>query len=81
MHAYDGVVALDRLAPDEVAVPAGVFRLLEAAVLGPQPLQEGLEGLREPVVGCCLGGPAGVAASLGHLEEGEEGDARGLVLV
>lgn len=81
MHADDGVVALDRLTSDEVAVPAGVLRLLETAVLSPQPLQEGLEGFREPVVGCCLGGPASVAASLRNLEEREERDARGLVFI
>lgn len=35
MHAHDGVVALDWLTPDEVTIPAGVLRLLKAAVLSP----------------------------------------------
>lgn len=81
MYAHYGVVALDWLTPDEVAIPVGIFRLLEATMLRPQPLQEGFEGFRETVVGCCLGGPAGVTTSLWDLEEGEQRDSRGLVLI
>jgi len=81
VHAHDRVQRLDGLAPDVLPVVPGAFGLREAAVLGAEALEEGLDGRREARVGGRLRGPAGVAAGGGHGEEGQDGDSWGLVLV
>lgn len=75
MDADDGMLRLDGFATDELAVPSGVVGLREAAVLGAEALEEGFDGLRETVVGSCLGGPCCVSAGLGDGEQGQDGDA------
>ena len=81
MHPHDGVLTLDRLTPDKLAVSSGALRLRMAGVLGPKALQEVPDGFREPVVRSGLGSPCRVAADRGHGEECEDGDPRGLVFV
>lgn len=81
MNADDGVFRLDGFATDEFAVSSGVVGLRVAAVLGTEALEQGLDGWRETVVCSCLGGPCRVSAGLGDREQGQDGDAWGLVLV
>ena len=81
MDPDDGVFRLDGGPSDKVAVALGTFGLWEAAVLGTQALEEGLDGLGETCVGCCLRGPACVASCLWDGEEGQDGDSGGLALV
>ena len=81
MDADDGVLGLDRVPAHKLAVPFAVLGLREAAMLGPEALEERLDGLGQPRVGGGLGGPAGVSAGGGHGEEGQDCDAGGLVLI
>jgi hypothetical protein len=50
-------------------------------MLGPQPLKQFLNRLRQPIICCDLRNPSGVTAGRRHLEESKNGDARRLMLV
>lgn len=50
-------------------------------MLGAQTFQQGLDGCAKAGVGSCLARPGCVPAGLGDGEQGQDGDARRLMLV
>ena len=81
MDPHDGMLRPDRLPPHKLAVAAGLLRLLEAAVLGAQALEQGPDRLAQAGVGGGLAGPGGVPARRQDGEQGEDGDTGRLALV
>lgn len=81
MNPYDRVLRLHRLTTDMSSITASIFCLVETAVLSAQALEESFDGLRQTRVRRSLRSPRCVTTSGRDGEEGEDGDARGLVLV
>jgi len=81
MNPDDGMLRLDWLPPNVVAVAAGAFGLRITTMFGAQTLQQCLDGSAKSRICCCLRGPAGVAARGRHRQQCQDGDTRRLVFV
>ena len=81
MNPNDWMLRLDGLSSDMLPVSTRLFRLRESAMLGAQTFQQGLDGCAKAGVGSCLARPGCVPAGLGDGEQGQDGDARRLMLV
>ncbi len=81
MNAHDGVLRLDGLPANKLSITLGAFGLGKPAMLSPESLEKGFDGLGEPLVRNRLRSPSRVSAGGRNREESQDGDAGRLMLV
>ena len=81
MHPYNRMLRFHRLPAYKLPIPPRALGLPEPVMLCPQPLQQLLDRLRQPLVSSDLRNPCRISARGGNFQQREHGDRGWLVLV